>query len=285
VAGGFGGLAVIPLADDRRADLVAFLRADLPGAVFPLLNLTPAGLPMRAWLAEAGGAIRAFVGLTVDGMAMPMATPGCNDWATARAALAGAAVQGLIGRPEWVRGLRRGLGLAGAPVRIDSVEQGFDLALTDLVMPPRDGCELEALGPRWRDQAIAWRTAYEVETLGIRPADAEARAPGTVDRWIEQGSHRMLVQDGVAVGMTGFNADLGDVVQVGGVWVPPAGRGRGRARAAVALHLAQARARGASRALLFAVSEPAARAYAAIGFRRSGDMALVLFDGPQQVTP
>lgn len=275
-----------PLSEGRHADLRAFLRTDLPGAVFPLVNLTPAGLPMRGWLAEEGGAIRAFVGLTADGMALPLAAPGWAGWEAARGALAGAAgVSGIIGRPAWVRGLRAGLGLAAAPVRKDAVEQGFALDLADLVMPPLDGCGLAPLDARWRDQAIAWRAAYGVEVLGTPPPEARARAPAEVDRWIAQGSHRMLVQGDAAVGMTGFNADLGDVVQVGGVWVPPEGRGRGRARAAVALHLAQARARGVGRAVLFAVSEPAARAYAAIGFRRSGEMALVLFDGPQRVAP
>jgi RimJ/RimL family protein N-acetyltransferase len=275
---------MIPLPPDRAGELAAFLRTDLPGAVFPLVNLTPAGLPMRGWLAEDGGTIRAFVGLTADGMAMPLAAPGWAGWEAARGALAGAAVSGIIGRPAWVQGLRAGLGLGAAPVRMDGVEQGFTLDLADLVMPPLDGCTLARLDARWRDQAIAWRAAYEVEVLGSPAAEAAARAPGTVDRWIAQGSHRLLVRGNAAVGMTGFNADLGDVVQVGGVWVPPEGRGRGRARAAVALHLAEVRARGVARALLFAVSEPAARAYAAIGFRRSGEMALILFDGPQGVT-
>lgn len=276
---------MIPLDEDRRDALAAFLRTDLPGAVFPLVNLTPAGLPMHAWVAIEAGAIRAFVGLTADGMAMPLATPGWVGWAAARAALAGAAVQGMIGRPESVRGLRTALGLGAAPPRKDEVEQGFALDLADLVMPPLDGCRLEPLGARWRDQAIAWRCAYEVEALAALPDQAAARAPGVVDRWIAQGSHRMLVRDGAAMAMTGFNADLGDVVQVGGVWTPPEGRLQGRARAAVALHLAEARRQGVTRALLFAASEPAARAYAAIGFSRSGQIALVLFDGPQRVRP
>jgi predicted GNAT family acetyltransferase len=69
-------------------------------------------------------------------------------------------------------------------------------------------------------------------------------------------------------------------VQVGGIYTPPALRGRGLARAAVALHLAEARNTGVSRAVLFAASPAAARAYTAIGFQPNGSFALVLFAAP-----
>jgi hypothetical protein len=51
----------------------------------------------------------------------------------------------------------------------------------------------------------------------------------------------------------------------------------------VALHLAEARARGVARARLFAVSDPAARAYRAIGFGPADPVGLLLFADPQQV--
>ena len=77
--------------------------------------------------------------------------------------------------------------------------------------------------------------------------------------------------------MTGLNAELPEAVQVGGVYTPPGMRGRGYARAAVALHLDQARRTGIPRAVLFAASDAAARAYTAIGFRPAGRMAMILF--------
>jgi predicted GNAT family acetyltransferase len=64
---------------------------------------------------------------------------------------------------------------------------------------------------------------------------------------------------------------LPDVVQVGGVYTPPALRGKGHARLALALHLAEARGKGVGRAILYAFSEPAARAYRAIGFQARQD--------------
>ncbi len=77
--------------------------------------------------------------------------------------------------------------------------------------------------------------------------------------------------------MTGFNARLPDIVQVGGVYTPPDLRGRGHARRAVALHLAAARDAGIRRATLFSGSDMASRAYRSIGFRQIGDWTLLIF--------
>ena len=69
------------------------------------------------------------------------------------------------------------------------------------------------------------------------------------------------------------------------VYTPPALRGRGHAKAAVALHLAEARDAGVGRAVLFAASEAAARAYLGIGFQPSLEFALVLLTDPATVPP
>ena len=60
------------------------------------------------------------------------------------------------------------------------------------------------------------------------------------------------------------------------LFVPPALRSQGFARSAVALHLAEARTGGASRAVLFAATQAAFRAYQAIGFNQTGWMGLAL---------
>ena len=90
------------------------------------------------------------------------------------------------------------------------------------------------------------------------------------------GNHRVLWRGTDPVALTGLNARLADVVQVGGVFVPPALRSQGFARRAVALHLAEARTGGASRAVLFAATPAAFRAYQAIGFNQTGWMGLAL---------
>ena len=76
--------------------------------------------------------------------------------------------------------------------------------------------------------------------------------------------------------LAAFNAALPDIVQLGGIYTPPALRGRGYAKAAVAHSLLVARERGASRAVLFTENPSAARSYEAVGFRRTGDYSLVL---------
>ncbi len=87
----------------------------------------------------------------------------------------------------------------------------------------------------------------------------------------------MLDVGGTIVATTAFNAQIPEMVQVGGVYTPPASRGRGYARCVVAGSLLDARADGtADRAILFTPNPAAARAYEAIGFRRISDYALVM---------
>ncbi len=83
--------------------------------------------------------------------------------------------------------------------------------------------------------------------------------------------------------ITGFNAQLGEAVQVGGVYTPDSLRGNGYARRAVAMHLAEARDQGVGRSILFAASEQAGKVCEAIGFRRQGAFALTMYETPQVI--
>ena len=252
--------------------------------MFPLSNLAGAGLRgagfygMRVWIS---GNVSGAIGLTNGGM-LQSQWPGTADWAAARAVLAGAEVQGAIGPAGQVRPLVEALGLGRAEISLDAVEPGFVMNLDALVLPDGPGllAGLEAADP---SLLYAWRAAYLAEVTATPPDRAAMQAPAAVERWRAAGSHRVLMERDQPVAMCGFNAALPDVVQVGGVYVPPALRGKGRARRVVALHLAEARARGVGRARLFAVSDQAARAYRAIGFRPADPVGLILFDEPQQV--
>ena len=82
---------------------------------------------------------------------------------------------------------------------------------------------------------------------------------------------------GRLLSFSSFNATLPDVVQLGGIYTPPSMRGRGYARASVGHSLLVARERGASRGVLFTNNPSAERTYQALGFRRIGEYALVLF--------
>ena len=84
-------------------------------------------------------------------------------------------------------------------------------------------------------------------------------------------------REGRLLSFSSFNATLPDIVQLGGIYTPPAFRGRGYAKLSVAHSLLVARDRGATRAVLFTSNPSAERTYEALGFSRIGEYALVLF--------
>jgi GNAT superfamily N-acetyltransferase len=274
-----------------RDEVTARLSARIDMAMFPLGNLSAHGLGQgafpedhpqasRFWLVGAQG----VVGLSQSGMLMPLATEG-TDLAPLRAALAGQAIDGAVGPTSAVRPLLAALGLARLPTRKDADEPAFALALADLSLPAAPGAELVPAGPDHLSLLRNWRAGYHREILGTPPDQADRLALQDVRGMIARGQHRILMQDGQPVALTGFNASLPGIVQVGGVYTPPGLRGRGHARRAVALHLAEARGQGTTRAVLFAASPAAARAYQAIGFRPSGSFALVLLQTPVTMAP
>ena len=126
----------------------------------------------------------------------------------------------------------------------------------------------------------AWMLDYQLRTLHTPPQAAAQQVEDSYARYIDAKSHVVLMEGQVPLAMTGFNAQIPDMVQIGGVYTPPDLRGRGHARRAVALHLA---ANGADRATLFSASEAAARAYRAIGFRQIGDWTLMLLADKERV--
>lgn len=264
--------------------LTDFLRRHEAQSMFPLANLAASGLDgpgpnaMRGWLA---GAPEGFVGLTGSGMALPQ-WPGSPAWAALHRPLAGCELAGVLGPADQVRPLIDALGLRDAPRRHDADEPGFALDLSALVMPEGEG-DLTGLAAAPPGLVEDWRAGYLTETFATPPTEAETTAALDVDRWRQADSHRLLWQEGRPVALCGLNARLPDVVQVGGVYVPLPLRGRGHARLVVARMLAEAQARGVLRAVLFAASDAAARAYRAIGFRPVGHMGLVLFEGRQRV--
>lgn len=267
-----------PATGADRPAVEAALRRDIDRAMFPLSNLARHGM--------AGGHDRAMsfwaegdavLGITGNGVVMPL-LPGGYDVARAAAALRGRRIAGFLGETRAVRALVAATGLAGAPAKLDEDEPHFALALRDLTVPDGPGV-LAPLRAHHR-AALRFRAAYAVEMLGEAPEDAALGAVAEIADAIESGSHVLLADETGPLAMTGFNAALPEAVQVGGVYVPPRLRGRGLARRAVALHLAGARARGATRAILFAGSDQAARAYRAIGFRQIGSFTLIFLREP-----
>jgi len=208
----------------------------------------------------------------------------------ALAALAsGRAVSGVVGPWTQVRAARAARGFDGLPMRVESHEGLYALSLDALVVP-----ETLTSG-RWRcrrasrddlDVLVDWRVAYNVEA-NHEPDDPQVRAWSCeeIETGLAERTGFVLEADGDPVAYQQFNAALPDVVQVGGVWTPPALRSRGYARAVVAGSLLVARAEGVPRSVLFTGEDnvPAQRAYAALGFRRVGDWGLLFLATPTRL--
>ncbi len=108
------------------------------------------------------------------------------------------------------------------------------------------------------------------------------RSTAEVRRLVEARSLFVAIRrsDGATVAMSGFNASLPDVVQIGGVFTPPELRSQGYGRAVVAGSLVLAREQGVGRSVLFTPHDNVAaqRAYEALGYVAIGDYGLVVFE-------
>lgn len=269
--------------------IAAFLTRHCDTSMFALSNLAQHGIDndhpraLRCWLTRADRQITDALIITTEGMAMPQCpTFGRADWAGATQDTAGITLIGIIGPAAQARAFATAAGLSNAPATLNRDEPFMALDLSDLVIgagPDR----IIPLADAPRQIVFDWMTAYQVEALGSDLPEARLRAEHSLAAYLAAGSHVVLMLGDTPLAMTGFNARLPGIVQIGGVYTPPDLRNQGHARRAVALHLAQAKATGVTRAVLFSASLSAARAYAAIGFRQTGDWTLCLFDGPQVV--
>lgn len=273
---------------DRKA-VDAFLLAHADSSLFLRSNLRAAGFvdrgaPQQATYVGAfeGGALRALAAHCWNGNVLLQAPEHLDALVRETVARSGRDLTGLIGPWEQVCAAQRAVA-AGRATRLCSHDGLYALDLSALVRPPA----LDAPGMRCRatrgddlDVVAAWRVAYEVELLGA-PDTAEhaARVRGDVARQHAEGSLWLLERDGKPVATSAFNARMPDVVQIGGVYTPPAERRRGHARAIVAGSLLAVVPAGVGRAILFTGEDNAhaRRAYEALGFHRVGDYGLVLF--------
>jgi GNAT superfamily N-acetyltransferase len=280
---------VIRAGPQDAPEIAAFLTQHRDTSMFALSNLAQHGMggahprALRCWLQREDGRITAAMIVTEEGMAMPQCPPfRGEDWAQAVAATAGLDLIGIIGPTAQTRAFAAAAGLQDAPATLDRDEPFMALSLAELEVPDGPG-RIVPLADAPRQVVFDWMTAYGIEALGAERQLAAMRAEESLAAYLALGSHVVLMQDATPLAMTGFNARLPEIVQIGGVYTPPTLRNRGYARRAVALHLAQAKAEGAFRAVLFSASEAAARAYDSIGFRQTGHWTLCLFHGPQAV--
>ncbi|HXJ32854.1 MAG TPA: GNAT family N-acetyltransferase [Candidatus Eisenbacteria bacterium] len=197
--------------------------------------------------------------------------------------VSGRRIRGIVGPWAQLVAARTALGLDGAATRMCSHDDLFALELAALVVPaPLAEGRVHCRATRADDLDLVtrWRVGYRTELMGgVDGPELRRLARDEIELLHRAGSSFLLENGGAPVAFSAFNARLPDVVQIGGVWTPPALRSRGYARAVVAGSLVAARAEGVTRSILFTGEDnPAAqRAYVALGYRRIGDYGLILF--------
>jgi uncharacterized protein len=286
-------LRVLTAGDEER--LEQFLAAHRDTSMFLRSNARRAGLVYEGAAFQAvylGAFQRDAETLTAvaahawNGLMLFQAPDGPEAVATVARACAersGRPVTGFAGPLAQVKSGRAALGLTDAPAAMDGCEWLYVMDLADIIVPaPLENGSIVCRPPRADERELLgeWRFAYHIETLGS-PDSEETRqhSAALLDAQIADGDVWVATDaaSGPApVSLAAFNATLPDIVQLGGIYTPPALRGRGYAKAAVAHSLLVARERGASRAVLFTENPSAARSYEAVGFRRTGDYSLVL---------
>jgi RimJ/RimL family protein N-acetyltransferase len=272
-----------------RPQLEAFLRDHVAEAMFLRFNLAQSGI-VDGTQPYQGRYAGAFDGARIVGVAarywnnlIVVCAP--HHAAQLAPLLAGdRRPAGILGPWDQALAAQEALGLDGAHHKVRSRETLMTLALADLKMPAPmlQGQALQCRLATPDDQALLaeWRQEFSYESLGETPSQALTRkAAGEVARWIAEQGQFILTDDGRPVAGCCFNARLPDAVQIGNVWTPPQWRSRGYARSVVAGALDHARRQGAAQGVLFTpeYNTAALTAYAAIGFTRIGDYAMVLF--------
>ena len=228
---------------------------------------------------------KAMVGVVAhywNGNLIPQAPRGLARLIGAAVKASGRKVAGVLGPADQVCKTLDILGISHAPTRLDAREGLYALDLIELRWPTvlrAHRIEGRQVQPCDRRPLVDWFDAYAVETLGASVGpDTRSDSEHRFERSCAEAPGYVLLRDGLPVAYSGFNAEVVDAVQIGGVYTPPEERGKGFARGAVAHSLRVAKDRGVKRAVLFTgeSNAPAIAAYSALGFRRVGDFRLTL---------
>ena len=200
----------------------------------------------------------------------------------AAVAASGRQVKGVLGPSDLVQTVKEALNIVESQIQMDETEILYSLLLNELVVPAQLGsgtCRARRAKPSDLELMTEWRVAFSLESLGEHDSpELWTSCRTSVERATRDGHIWVLESDGKPVATTAFNTALREVVQIGGVWTPPAYRSRGYGRSAVAASLLDARAEGAEKAILFTGESnlPAQRAYTALGFQIIGDYRILL---------
>jgi predicted GNAT family acetyltransferase len=260
----------------RHCDTSMFLRSNIRQCGFEY-----SGQPRSATYAAVFDRERidAVAAHCWNGMVLVQAPVHAEELAEALVQLSGRAVTGFSGPRDQVSRVRAALGLADARAQSDDDETLYALPLIALSEPAlgSEPVVCRSALRQDRDVLVAWRLAYELEVLGASDVeDTRRQSEQFMDTQLRAGQAWVATVAERLVSLSALNAALPDIVQLGGIYTPPEFRGRGYAKRAVAAQLLAARASGVTRAVLFTNNPSAVRCYEALGFRRTGELSLVL---------
>ncbi|MEP3196300.1 MAG: GNAT family N-acetyltransferase [Lentilitoribacter sp.] len=126
---------------------------------------------------------------------------------------------------------------------LNAIDNLMSLELSQLHIPHANNTSLTMveITERHFDILKEWTRGYEIEALGTTDDDKLTEKSKQIahDR-IKDSNCWILEADGMPVALSGFNAQLPEIVQIGPVWTPPEHRNNGYARHLVARTLERA---------------------------------------------
>lgn len=276
--------------DDIPA-LKDFLRRHLDTSMFLLGNLDAHGLNTTSHrhsttyvLRVKSDQITGVFGATQAGYLTCQMPDLTRDEALACCALIpGYQLRGMSGDATQVAGFIDAFPISRGGWDMNVVQPLYALSLSDL---PKSTAQIRRAQNADRQMLEEWFAGYLRDTglanTAVAVDDVAVRAAAAVG---SEDLRLLIGEDGNPVAMSDLNARAGEVVQIGGVYVPPELRGQGFAGRVVAAQLQGVRSQGVTRAILFAASTDAARAYEKIGFRHIGRYRVALLRSPVTLDP
>lgn len=275
------------LASGDEDELELYLTAYIDSSLFLLSNLRQAGIefvedrPYAAnyWAVKRGRRVEGVIAHAWNGMVL-LQTPGSYlpDLIGTLLTQTSRPVAGFLGPWEQVEQSHLIMRHHSSPQLVsNSREILYSLDLHNLEVP--SGLSVDSVKAGLAtindlSELISLREAYNLEAIGKSGDEEES-----LRRMIAEESLYVLKHDGQIISLTGFNARLPEIVQVGGVYTPKAFRSCGYARAIVAFSLLHARELGCRKAVLFTGEDniAAQTAYKALGFRPVGSYGMIFY--------
>lgn len=234
------------------------------------------------YLSEDKNGIKAVAGITNGGYLMCQAPDAPKSFFDGVAKmLNGLTIAGMTGEPRQVSKMLIAIGCDKMAFALREQEPLYALDLAEMMPLTLQECSLVKPLPDNLPWLAEWFLGYH-EDSGL-PLPSGSDVDDLAVTFAANPDARLLTVNNRPVAMSNLNARTLDTVQIGGVYVPPEHRGRGYGGEIVLRHLHEVRSEGIGRAILFAASAFAARAYVAIGFSHIGAYEVALFKEPLRI--